>query len=766
MAGEIAQGFYQVDGSGNVLQNTSGSPVEIREDGPILFANFFNAGRITATAGRVYTARVECEAAINGCTPVRFTVDIGGVPTDGSPRATSVAGYPELIVAGTKFGVPQETIGTFNASRVISNTGKPYVSMTTATQLTGFPQFTNQIPPIYMAIDIDEFNHVGSERDVMIETWFHDTKFQTTPTNDDIWGSLDNVIGESNEAGPNTIVIEGLTRRQHNNILLEQMVHWGPIGGQDSVTTQQDSAQGTQNPAQFYCNTIENLGGWKWEIWYGNNSHGPLVVYNRIGVANCDPCSTNLTTEGQQVVPYEQILQYTVNNLAADLIACNAQANQAWANPASPLYPFTAMLEDNRMAMSGIEVGHEPYYNPSNDLPYGMVINSLDLQVSGRQLGTCEVSGCALPVTFQAGTLLSCTLPVIFSAFCSLPVLFAPDLINQGAVDCVTCPQSQETPRELIPFGSQDRTFSPEIYNAFPAGTTITINGASVVGLSGDVSHDNVRATYRAPGALIACDAECGKLQIQYSYQCPDGVLIEGCSVDIEVCSFPEHNPLPDEQIIRSTGAEIIINSNDPVALQPILEPIQPPPVGELRWNGSGWTWDYPDGLTGVFQIIVPSSPNGSKGAYSERCVTVCLTPVRDLNLGDKACYSVLAVKDKTSGLYVPTIRTLTASLSLDFTGVDAETDFETGLQCYADVQEPGKWSSSVTGELLCTNPFNGGTSVDVMMIKDARYGDPPRFVGTARVLDISTSFGGNDTKQITINLSGHGQWYMANWLT
>ena len=773
LPGILARGTFEVDGNGNQISNTSGSMVEIRDDGPILFANFFNSGAINPEANREYFLQLARLPQVNGCTPIRITADVGKPPANFNNRVFTVKGYPEIIPAGTKYGVPGETVGSNQSSYSSSSTGINYTDMSRTISLTSFPAFANDIPHISMRIDIDEFGiDPGTERDVMIESWFHDTKNDQTPTSDNLYGSLNNVIGDISEAG-NIINVGGLNRRKHNNILLEMMVHIGPIGANEPG--HYDAAEGVQKPASHYAATID-LGGWRWEIWFGDNSYSPLVVYNRIGPAGCNGsgCFTDLTNEGALDVPYEQILQHAIaaNGLEQALSGANGQSQSkgAWIASNNVLYPFAKMREQNRTAISGIEVGLEPYYNGPNDTVFGMTVNALDLVVDGRQLGTCSVSesGCSLTVQYlPGGSASACRLPVTFlPGGCHLPVDYLEqDLQLYDIADCLSCPSPIQQIQLTVPYG-QVLVLSPDRLFEFPANTDITINEARLSGgLTGTITNTGSQVTYTAPAIDTTCDVECGQLNLSYSYQCPGQSRVSPCSLDIRICTFPDNEELDDETIVVPTGEYPVIAAgyDSTGGINANQEILEEPHVGGLFWTGLGWEYRYPEGFVGVVDMVVPSSTTGDKARGGYRCVTVCVTTDKKFEIRDSAC-SVLAVKDKFTGKYEPYAQIRNASLSIEAYGEEEETDFETGDLVITDPVGL-RWTSSLTIELLLgNNPLPVGRDAELQLLVDARFADGPKFYGTGRVRSFNTASGDANAKTATLNVTGTGSFYTTSW--
>lgn len=362
----LARGEFKINSV-----NTSGTPVALT-NGWIMSANFFNTGAIPASGNddpnRTYFVQVE---STGSPFPITFSCDVGAVRSD--PRIYMVRGYPELILAGTKFGVSSETIGMPPFQN--SSTSVPYVDTTEAINRTGFPCFANKLPEVTLKIDASESNHQNSaERDVMAESWFHDVS-QDTGQGAELIGTLQNIFGTASE------------NSEHNNVLLEHMVHIAPVGGNGA----NDSANGTQNPAEHFATTID-IGGWRWEIWFGHNGHSPLVVYNRIGPAGQVP-ETNLSSEGTIEIDWANLLGFSMNNLENVLVASSSVGgNEAWYLPTHPEYPFSKMKVLNGCAISGVEFGVEPYLNSTDDSVYSLTLHNLELDVSSAPFFSIPVT--------------------------------------------------------------------------------------------------------------------------------------------------------------------------------------------------------------------------------------------------------------------------------------------------------------------------------------------------------------------------------------
>lgn len=763
-----ARGIYVLNADGSALAN-SGSAVELFDGGPIAYANFFNSGGIqNQEIGREYFVQVEClDQLSNGCVPARFTADVG-TPAIGDARNNLVKGYPELILAGTKFGVPWESRASGQNQYTVSPTGIQHTNQTNTVNVSCYPAYTSDLPTITnFEIDIDEFGLQGQpERDILIESWFHDTRNEQA-AGDPIFGTLSNVIGPIDEAGP---IIESVPfeRRQYNNVLLEQMVHIAPVGAFNAFHT--DAAGGSQTPARHYCSTV-TIGGWQWEIWYGRTYHAPLIVYNRIGPAGCTgtACQTDMTAEGLIDVPYQQLLEYSIdpNGLEARLTACGAANNVDgfWADPDHPFFPFNIMRENQRAAVSGIEIGLEPYYNGANDEPYGFVLNRVNLEVDNKELGTCIASTiqdgdlCALPVQFTGGGIAVCSLPVIFTPWCALPVEFIGKTFEPSPVDCINCPSIEPAPRLVYQYGSGINSITPEQFVDL-VGATYEVTDVRVSSLPGNVVAVTNGAEYTPPST--GSDVRCGSIKMSYRYRCNETDDWINCAMNIAVCVTPGGTRLPDETITVPTGDQVFIVASAEIQGDDIVQPLVGPPVGTLTWTGLGWVFNYPPGLVGRFNIVVPSYANGDKGRDNQRCVTICLTGGLPRDLSEEACKSVLAVRGK-DGRYRPVAKVSDAQLSFEEYGVQTFDDFESGELC---ISEPDavRYTMSLTGCQQCgETPIQTGCDIDFMLIKDIRYVNPPAFYGTARINSKAVGLAAGE-KTYSVALTGHGQFWATGW--
>ena len=390
MAGQLAQGEYNI----TTGVNTSGSPIAFNQLGQIIYGNFFNTGAINAEPNRTYINSVQCiDSGDPDCPILEFVSDVGNTPNN--PPVFAVRGYNEIVLAGSKWGLPNETIQQTFGSSLTSSTGTEYVNSAYASATTGYPVLGSSIPLTTLCFNGTEFNHVGAERDVMTEAWWYDI-CQDTGQGSEVVGTLNNNYGTQSQT------------QEHNNQLLEVMIHVGPISMMQFATV--DASMGLRNPAQFYCNGPITIGQYDYEIWYGRNGqqniqlaqtlpngqsnpNGALVVYNRLGRAG-GPYGTDISTEGNINIDWSGVLNHSRNQLQQELINCsawaNGQANSAWTAPGHPDNPF-ARMQSNCGAVGGIEFGNEPQLNNSNDEPYRLRLDKLSLIVNGENIGPCLV---------------------------------------------------------------------------------------------------------------------------------------------------------------------------------------------------------------------------------------------------------------------------------------------------------------------------------------------------------------------------------------
>lgn len=429
---------------GTSLPATSGSPAVIDDvTGTVIFANFFNSGAIAPPHfdGNEFVSVCVAPADGEGHRAATITSDVG------SDNNFQIKAYPEFIV-GTKFGNQFETsFRYYNTAGlpakdkwplVASGTddnGEPfefanleYVSMK---KEVGLPAFTSTLPEIFVTIDIDESNVVGSERDIMLESWFHDTSTNAslignnTATNVPIANTLNNIVGIGHRHYP-----------QLDNTLLEMMVHIAPLSPHDVSQSQNNPGQNqlteiysgkdydgdgiddhfdvdshafinSTNPnlpsPGIYSSGIDNnsdgiddadllpvvIGGFAYSIWYGESVLAPIVIFsretNRTLTNDFDPNTPDMdvSSEGEFVLPWHDFVDHTLYNVETSLQALNVE----WAIGADNPFPQMRSLSG---AISGVEFGVEPQINAPNDQPYELTINRYLVEVDGNLSGLLE----------------------------------------------------------------------------------------------------------------------------------------------------------------------------------------------------------------------------------------------------------------------------------------------------------------------------------------------------------------------------------------
>ena len=429
--------------TGTTVPNSSGTPLVINsETGTVISANFFASGAIDPPYFDAQEFVSVCIQQPNqsGETIATITTDVG-LDDD-----AQIKGYPQFAI-GTKFGNLFET-----SFRFYSNTELPAEHQwpVTAANLNdpnnnfefanleyvsnirgvGLPAFTNNLPQISVTLDIDEQNVVGSERDVMLESWFYDTSANADSignnltTGTAIVNTLNNIVGIGHRHYP-----------QLDNTLLEMMVHIGPL-------SPNDVSRATRNPGQnqltenfsgkdsdgdgiddhfdvdSHVNVSNNLdpqpgiyssgidlngdgiddadilpvriGSFIYSIWYGESFLSPIVIYSRETNSslnsdfNASTPDMDLSAEGEINLPWNDFLEYTINNLQAQL----QTANVVWASGTGNLF---SRISSPFGAIGGIELGVEPQINGFGDLPYTATINKFDVQINGEEFGLSDV---------------------------------------------------------------------------------------------------------------------------------------------------------------------------------------------------------------------------------------------------------------------------------------------------------------------------------------------------------------------------------------
>ena len=444
IAAALAQSSCQFEVVGTTVPPTSGNPVVIDDiSGTVISANFFNGGAIDSPYfdGLETVSVCVSQPDSNGKRTAQITTDVG------LDNDFIIKGYPEFVV-GTKFGNLFET-----SFRYYNNNGLPeedrwpvvatgldqqgfpfefanleYVSNKRA---VGLPAFTNDLPNITVTLDVDEFNVVGSERDVMLESWFFDTSRNAdiigtnSATNGPIANTLNNIVGVGHQHYP-----------QLDNTLLEMMVHIGPLSPHDISGSKNNPGQNqlteiysgldfdldgiddhfdvdsheyinSNNPLDpkpgIYSSGVDQngdgiddadllpivIGDFAYSIWYGETFLAPIIIFSRetdtslSNDFNPNTADMDLSAEGEISLPWTDFLNYTMFDIEPLLAARNV----SWATGSEN--PFPAMRA-NGGAIGGVEFGVEPQVNNTADEPYSLTINKYIVTVDGTESGIIQ----------------------------------------------------------------------------------------------------------------------------------------------------------------------------------------------------------------------------------------------------------------------------------------------------------------------------------------------------------------------------------------
>lgn len=370
---------YEVNGT----TQSSGTPVIIDENtGTLISANFFNGGAISDGTDRTVSVCVS-EKDAQGDRFAHFTTNVG------LDDNTQIKAYPEFVI-GSKFGLTSET--SFRPFPTLtSSTGFQYPALDAVANIIGLPAFTYNLPDIDIVLDIDEQNVVGSIRDVMLESWFYDTSanpsvvgnhaidytdwspYRSLPPTD-TQSLPDFRAGESLQNTLNNIVGAGHPNRtEAGNILLEMMVHVGPLSPNDISGT-------SRNPSRFkLTDTPVTIGDYQYHIWHSATYLGPLVVYSRETNALGQPL-LNLTEEGEIYLDWNLFLDYTLNELEPQL----AEAGVEWALGEESIFK---RMRSSYGAIGGLEFGVEPQTNNAADEPYIATVRKFEVFIKGTNFG-------------------------------------------------------------------------------------------------------------------------------------------------------------------------------------------------------------------------------------------------------------------------------------------------------------------------------------------------------------------------------------------
>ena len=329
-------------------------------------------------------------------------------------------------------------------STTTDQNGNPYefanLEHIALTRGVGLPAFTSDLPDISVTLDMDEYNVVGTERDVMLESWFFDTSANASTigrnsvSGKPLANTLNNIVGIGHSHFP-----------ELDNTLLEMMVHIGALSphdisgaknnpGQNQLTENYSGKDfdldgiddhfdvdshlylGSTNPDDpspgIYSSGIDAnsdgiddadvlpivIGDFAYSIWYGESFLSPIVIFSRETNAslsnNFDPqiADMNLSDEGELVLPWNDFLNYTLQHLEHQL----QTAGVHWASGTDNPFP---KMSAPAGAIGGIEFGVEPQINAPSDLPYTAVINKLEININGSSFGLNDTAKPTAQVT-------------------------------------------------------------------------------------------------------------------------------------------------------------------------------------------------------------------------------------------------------------------------------------------------------------------------------------------------------------------------------
>jgi len=435
---------YEV--TGTTVPPSSGNPTIIDDiSGTVISANFFNGGAIDAPYFDGLETVSVCVSPFDsaGKRTAQITTDVG------LDNDFIIKGYPQFVV-GTKFGNLFETsFRYYNTAGLpeedkwpvvatgIDLQGRPFefanLEYVSDKRGVGLPAFTTQLPQITVTLDIDELNVVGSERDVMLESWFFDTSKNSAiigtnvATNGPVANTLNNIVGVGHRHYP-----------QLDNTLLEMMVHIGPLSPHDISNSKNNPGQnqlteiysgndfdndgiddhfdvdshaysGSNDPLApspgIYSSGVDSngdgiddadilpviIGDFAYSIWYGETFLSPVVIFSRETDSslkndfNPTTPDMNLSVEGEITLPWNEFLNYTMNNMEMAL----QSAGVAWAIGNSNPFP---KMSSNSGAIGGVEFGVEPQINNQADQPYRAIVNKFDVYVNGVAHGLSDVT--------------------------------------------------------------------------------------------------------------------------------------------------------------------------------------------------------------------------------------------------------------------------------------------------------------------------------------------------------------------------------------
>ena len=420
---------------------SSGTPTVIDEStGTVISANFFNSSSISPTYfdGQESVSICISPVSSGGNRTATITTDVG------RDNNFQIKAYPEFIV-GTKFGNLSETSFRFyNTAQLppedrwpivangLDENGIPYefanLEYVSIKREVGLPAFTSTLPDIFVTLDIDESNVIGVERDIMLESWFHDTSKNeaiignNSVTNLPIANSLNNIVGVGHKHYPAL-----------DNTLLEMMVHIAPLSPHDVSQSENNPGQhqlteiysgkdhdgdgiddhfdvdshafvnsnNVNHPSPgIYSSGIDNnndgiddadllpvvIGEFAYSIWYGESFLAPIVIFSRESGRSLsndfDPNTPdiNISTDGEITLPWHAFVDYTLFEIEESLQALNVH----WAVGTNNPFPAMRSLSG---AISGVEFGVEPQINAPNDQPYELTVNKFLVEVGDSTSG-------------------------------------------------------------------------------------------------------------------------------------------------------------------------------------------------------------------------------------------------------------------------------------------------------------------------------------------------------------------------------------------
>ena len=234
-------------------------------------------------------------------------------------------------------------------------------------------------------------------------------------------GTLNNIVGIGHRHHP-----------QLNNVILEMMVHIGPLSPNDASQAKNNPGQNqltenysgkdfdgdgiddhfdvdshafrnsndpTHPDPGVYTSGVDSdgdgiddadllpvvIGDFAYSIWYGQGQTN-IIIYSRETNASLtndfDPLTPDmdLSTEGKINLSWNDFLDFTLNDMETLL----QNGGISWAFGANN--PFPAMNASGG-AIGGIEFGVEPQTNDPIDAPYSAILNIFEVKVDGAEFG-------------------------------------------------------------------------------------------------------------------------------------------------------------------------------------------------------------------------------------------------------------------------------------------------------------------------------------------------------------------------------------------